>query len=138
MVHFQLAAKDIAYEEFDGEAVMLDLKSGKYFSLSKSASAVVSAILSGHSADDIFGASGGMEHVNKNTIGELLHQLIDYNLLEPVQKPEQSSQAPLDASKFIDAPLLVETFDDLAEMIVADPIHEVEEERGWPVLKAES
>jgi Coenzyme PQQ synthesis protein D (PqqD) len=136
MAHFQLAQPNAAYEEFDGEAVMLDLASGKYFSLSKSASAVVGSLFAGAAVEDIVAAFSRSKHLDQQSIDQFINQLVDYKLIELVEHKLRPGQGYIDDSLLVDEPLLVDTYDDLAEMIVADPIHEVDEERGWPVRKA--
>ena len=41
----------------------------------------------------------------------------------------------LDADQDYQTPV-IEVFDDLAELIMIDPLHEVDAERGWPVKPA--
>jgi hypothetical protein len=35
----------------------------------------------------------------------------------------------------LDGAIKLEVFDDLSELLVADPIHDVDEEAGWPHRK---
>ena len=47
----------------------------------------------------------------------------------PIQSP-----APVRSSESLKAPR-VDVFDDLADLILLDPIHDVNEKMGWPVIK---
>src|SRR5687768_2645374 len=48
---FDIAGPDIAAEEFDGEYVVLNLKSGMYFSVRPAAAVIWKALVAGHSGE---------------------------------------------------------------------------------------
>ncbi|RVB09604.1 PqqD family protein, partial [Mesorhizobium sp. M7A.F.Ca.CA.004.05.1.1] len=49
---YAIASKDIVFESFDGEAVVLDLTTGKYFGFSDSGSRLWDALSSGVPASE--------------------------------------------------------------------------------------
>jgi hypothetical protein len=137
MTQFQLAEPNAAYEDFDGEAVMLDLGTGSYFSLSKSASFVVAALLNGVELEEIIARCDGTRHLTSRAIQGLIEQLMDAKLITQALQTSPLITKIFEFPAIIDDVLIFERYDDLAEMIVADPIHEVDEQRGWPALKKE-
>lgn len=136
MTYYRLAEPNAAHEDFDGESVMLDLETGKYFSLSRSASFIVETILGGASLDETIARCAGAEHLGRAAVTGLLQLLVAYRLIEQSKTSPAGSGLEKAASVPVDEPPVVEVFDDLADLIMADPIHEVDEERGWPIRKA--
>ncbi len=138
MTYYRLSEPNAAHEDFDGESVMLDFETGKYFSLSKSASFIVESILSGASVDETVAQCAGANHLGRASVNGLLQRLVAYGLIEQTPAPSTGYRADKAVSSPVDEPPVVEVFDDLADLIMADPIHEVDEERGWPIRKADA
>ncbi|MET2829422.1 PqqD family protein [Mesorhizobium shangrilense] len=129
---YAVASKDIVFESFDGEAVVLDLSTGKYFGFSDSGSRIWHALSSGVSAQALAGQSAGGATISMAELEGFISRLLEYGLLAPLaDTPAQ----PVSADRLADLaqtrePIRVEVHDDLA-----DPIHEVEEPQGWPAVK---
>ena len=134
---YTIASKDIVFESFDGEAVVLDLTSGKYFGFSDSGSRLWDALSSGVPAAELAGAVTGAGPLSATDIDGFVSQLLEFGLLAPVSDaPAQPlSQTLLAQLADTTEPLKVDIHDDLADLIVVDPIHEVEEPLGWPAVK---
>jgi hypothetical protein len=134
---YTVASKDIVFESFDGEAVVLDLASGKYFGFSDSGSRLWDALSSGVPASQLIGAATGAGHITAADVDGFVSQLLEYGLLAAAT--EASAQPLSDALREQLAgarePLKVDIHDDLADLIIVDPIHEVEEPLGWPAVK---
>ncbi|PTW55066.1 coenzyme PQQ synthesis protein D (PqqD) [Breoghania corrubedonensis] len=127
---FVLAGPDVVCEEFDGEFVILDLETGCYFSLNRSASAIWKLLEAGFAPLAIEAALG-------ETIKPLLGSLQDHKLMAPSDEPgnsELDDQARISLGTIENAPTF-EVFDDLADLIRADPVHDVDEAAGWPLQK---
>ncbi|MBS0232031.1 MAG: PqqD family protein [Proteobacteria bacterium] len=138
--HHIVASSDIVSEEFDGEFVVLDLSCGRYFSMDETASIIWRAIVSGISTQSLAEAVGASGPTNSASIHEFLQKLVEYGCLLPSETPGSAliDDATLQKLLTSDKPPTVEVFDDLAELIMADPIHDVEEAVGWPVRKPEA
>ncbi len=124
---FAVSGPDIVCEEFDGELVVLDLKTGCYFSFNRSASAIWGLLTAGFAPKAIEEAWG-------RSVGPLVESLVGHNLLVAVPEDgeprlEPDMLATLQAAA--DAPA-IEAFDDLADLIRADPVHDVDKSAGWP------
>jgi hypothetical protein len=139
-VHHVVASTDIVSEEFDGEFVVLDLSCGKYFSMDETASAIWRAVVSGVSTQSLAEAAGATGLAGSASIHEFLQKLVEYGCLVPSDIPGSDAidETTLRVLMTSDKPPTVEVFDDLAELIMADPIHDVEEAAGWPVRKPEA
>jgi len=131
---FRLRSRDIASEDFDGEYVVLDLASGKYFSLLGGSAIVWRGIMAGHSLDSLC-AQMPADDAKRQAVGQLLEALVGHAL---IISDEQVGEAPAEISAELAAsagPFEVDVFDDLADLLVADPIHDVDPETGWPVMQ---
>ncbi|MGX8010676.1 PqqD family peptide modification chaperone [Mesorhizobium sp. ORM8.1] len=133
---YAVASKDIVFESFDGEAVVLDLSNGKYFGFSDSGSAIWQALSSGVGTQALIGSAAGAAMIDAAALEAFVAQLVEFGLLAPSDATPQplpdGFPAVLAAAN---EPLDVSVHDDLADLIIVDPIHEVEEPLGWPAVK---
>ena len=134
---YAIASKDIVFESFDGEAVVLDLSNGKYFGFSDSGSRVWQALASGVDAQAVTRATaGGGTTIALADLERFIARLLDFGLIVPAETPAQPLPDNLKAELAATSePLKVDVHDDLADLIIVDPIHEVEEPLGWPAVK---
>lgn len=128
---YQLRSDDVASEAFDGEFVVLDLKSGKYFSLSGASAIVWRGIVAGHSVASICGVLPEADP-RRDGIAGLVASLVANGLI--VATPESRPRPDDTLLDLVGAvgPFGMEMFDDLADLLVADPVHDVDQEAGWP------
>jgi len=130
-LRYKISGPQITWEEFDNEYVVLDLDSGRYFNFSGGAALVWRGILAGCSPDSL------SSELAKDSQASIAFQnffttLLANNLLisddQPVKDAENlPAQIAASGTDFN-----FESFDDLAALLVADPIHDVEMEAGWP------
>jgi hypothetical protein len=133
---YAVASKDIVFESFDGEAVVLDLSNGKYFGFSDSGSRIWQALSSGVAAEALVGASAGAATIALADLDSFIARLLDFGLLAAAETSAQPLSGDLLAELAATSePLKVDVHDDLADLIIVDPIHEVEEPLGWPAVK---
>ena len=132
---YAVASKDIVFETFDGEAVVLDLSNGKYFGFSDSGSAVWQALSSGVGTPALIAAAT----IDAAGLEAFVAQLVEFGLLAPSDATPQPLPDDFPAVLAVaKEPLNVSVHDDLADLIIVDPIHEVEEPLGWPAVKQAS
>jgi hypothetical protein len=123
----------VAAEEFDGEFVLINFARGTYFSLRHAAVDVWQQFRNGASPAEV--ADRVREHfalVDAGSRGELercIQVLIDEELLReaPARGPAVESW-----SGAAWAAPAVEVYSDLQDLIVLDPVHEVDDSTGWP------
>ena len=146
-INFSVNQSKVVFERFDEEIVLINLENGNYFSIREVACSIWELIEQGHQKDVIL---AGIAETYKMKIGdiekdvqEFIDQLIKEGLIE-----SQNSDSPQD-SKFVNSlngkinpkeniytkPIL-EIYSDMQDLILLDPIHEVDE-TGWPNVKNE-
>jgi len=128
------------HETIEGEVILIDLTTGSYYSLRDAGALIWQAVLRGVDEEGIGDIlqrryTGSREELQSGVRG-LLDQLAAEDLIEPAESsaepgtgigalPEVSADRPP-----FRAPLL-EKFTDMQDLILLDPVHEVDS-RGWP------
>lgn len=137
---YAIASKDIVFESFDGEAVVLDLATGKYFGFTDTGSCLWEALSSGVPPESLIGAATRSGQVSAADLDAFVARLLEFGLLAPAagQAAQPLSQALVVQLASAAEPAQVDIHDDLADLILVDPIHEVEEPQGWPAVKQAS
>jgi hypothetical protein len=135
---FNINRPDVVHETIDGETVIVNLENGIYYSLRKSGVDVWNLIETGANFEELISLildryDGSPEEI-RNAINELLVVLQREGLVQVSTTKRTISQAPQPLTggekvKF-EAPIL-EKYSDMQELLLLDPIHEVDED-GWP------
>ncbi len=131
-VVFEVAAPQCVAEDFDGEIVILNMDSGVYFSVRDAGAMLWRSLAAGHSVDALIGLTGGDAQVI-GAINSFVDEIVREGLMRPATEPASPESAPtLDVALLArDAPTL-EAFHDMQELLLLDPVHEVDAEIGWP------
>ncbi len=127
----------VAHETFDEETVLINLERGTYFSLRGSAPALWLLLQQPVSVDGLVGVLGAAMSLPEEAgaaIGAMLDQLETEGCVLKLDAPEQlpTDLAPLALLGGNFSTPEVQTFHDLQELIVIDPVHEVADFDGWP------
>jgi hypothetical protein len=141
---FCVSGKQAIAETIEGEAIIIHLGTGAYYSLREAGADIWGAIeqqATRAEIVDLLQASydGSREEIDAE-VNRLIGQLQAEGLVESAAAGERSSQ-PLTAvataaRKPFAAPIL-EKHTDMQDLILIDPVHEVEP-RGWPYAEADS
>lgn len=128
---------DVSCENFDGEYVVLNLATGHYFSVSRSGSTLLDGLVRGFDFAEMIETLAAARPAMRDEMGAFAAQIAGYEIVIP---DLEASAQPL-AADWISAaheasdPMLLEVFDDIADLITADPIHDTDEAAGWPIKK---
>jgi hypothetical protein len=132
-MYYRQNDEHVAAEEFDGEFVVINFAAGRYFSLRGGAVDVWRQFRNGASPAgvaarvcDRFAPAGDDERAQ---LERCIQTLIDEGLLCAAQ----AAGPPVDEwSADAWAAPSVEVYSDLQDLIVLDPVHEVDQSSGWP------
>lgn len=144
---FKINAPKVIHETIDGEAIILNLDSGNYYSMDRAGNDIWGLIVKGANAGSI------IEWVDKhydtngadvsNVLPQLIDQLIDEGIIIPDQENSAVSITETDvpyASEHTERMSFVmpvlNKYSDMEELLLLDPIHEVDE-MGWPNIQEE-
>ena len=125
---YAINAPDVVAEDFDGEIVILNLANGHYYALQGLAQRIWPLLLDGHTPESILANIASRRPDLADTAPAFIARLVELNLVIAAPKP---APGRLEESWEGKAPA-IEVYDDLAELIFADPVHDVDEQAGWP------
>jgi hypothetical protein len=128
---YAINSPDVVAEDFNGHIVILNLANGHYFALNGIASPIWSLLVAGHTPGSILGSIRAKRPELSDSALAFVGRLIDLNLLRLHPEETGGPTDPIEEGWPGEAPE-IEVFDDLAELIFADPIHDVDERVGWP------
>ncbi len=125
---YELNNPPVVAETVDGEAVAINLKTGRYHSVEGAAVAVWDCLLAGFTRAEILAAAPGADEA---ALGEFTGKLLAEGLIRPSsrQKPDQP---PVPLSPWKAGDLAIESFNDMEDMLTLDPIHQIDADFGWP------
>jgi hypothetical protein len=130
-VTYTLNEPDVVAEDFDGKIVILNLADGRYFSLEGIGGRIWSLLLDGLAPEAVLESIECMRPELRDSSSQFIGRLIEWRLIRPTEAGNAVTGNPIDEAWAADEPR-IEAFDDLAELIFADPIHDVDEQAGWP------
>jgi Coenzyme PQQ synthesis protein D (PqqD) len=134
---FAVRNPQVIHRMIDDEVVMIDLETGNYFTFRGSATKMWACIEAGMSYGE------ALEHIEQSFQGDprvmekglrwLLDRLLEENLIVRTDEPPRGSMPVAsggDRQEFSDPAF--EKYDDMADLILLDPVHEIDQEEGWP------
>lgn len=133
---FKLNEEKMFYDMAEGQAIVINFTTGMYYGTSSLGSAVLDALLAGAAVEDVCkaiqalpGCPADMEEQLKAFIAQLQEKEI------LVSGESTGAACALDASHLADGfALTVDEFAEVQDLILADPVHDVDVEQGWPIL----
>lgn len=134
---FELAVPQCVADEFDGEVVILHMATGVYYCLQGLGAAFWRDVIAGHPLADLIKHVAAIDTALEEAAITLGQGLIGAGLLRPTTAnlPE-TPPTVLSAYAAGERHLGLDSYDDMRDLVLSDPIHDVDEEMGWPVLKA--
>lgn len=143
-MRFRINEPHVLHQMIDGEVVIIHLDTGNYYSLLKSGADVWSAVAGGAGMRGICAALARKYRTNEENFADavagfvarlqsegLIEALDDAGAAEDLSPREEESPA---APPPFEPPLL-EKYEDMQDLILLDPVHEVDDEKGWPHAK---
>ena len=115
---------------------MINFTTGMYYGTSSLGSAVLDALLAGAAAETVCKAIQTLPGCPEDMEAQL-NTFIDQLLEKEIIVPAESTGAActIDASSLADGfQLTVDEFAEVQDLILADPVHDVDVEQGWPIL----
>jgi len=135
---YRVNSPAVASEIIDGEAVIMHLGSGQYFSTQGVGGVIWAMIEDGRSRDDILAVLGARYDGDPTAIAaaldEFVLQLERHELIAPGEPASRNGGPPRPAGHepFV-APVL-NVYTDMQDLLLLDPIHDVGQ-AGWPIPK---
>lgn len=136
-MRYELNGPTVAYEDFGTDAVLLDLTSGSYFSLSDRAKVFFEQLTSCNGTEGLLAALQERDPEAGRSAQETLDRLKSEGLVREVASDEGVADFDTACDAILAAPssFTFESFSDLADVIAADPIHDFDTQTGMPVAR---
>jgi hypothetical protein len=128
-------------ETIEGETIIIDLDTGNYYSVNKSAAIIWNQIEMNNSTNNILQSILNFYDTDEDTaeksVGEISKFLLTNNLISEVDLVVSLSKIEKINNNKKELFIIpkIEKYDDMKEMLLADPVHDVSENDGWPNLK---
>ncbi|MDX6511426.1 MAG: hypothetical protein QOE36_930 [Gaiellaceae bacterium] len=141
-MRFEVDRRRVVHETIDGEAILIQMETGYYYSLDGSGCDIWNLLAGGCGADEIASRLSARYEAPPEAIAAavsaLVEQLLEERLIGEAQAPSENGGPPAEtdatsARAVFTAPVL-HRYTDMADFMLVDPIHEVEES-GWPNRK---
>jgi len=134
---FRVNRPTVSAESFDDEVVIIHFENGNYYSLDAFGTRVWEALEAGTTREQVLEHVRSRYRAEKEAVSRKLDMLMDQLLREELVCETEGDPGSVDAepdAQPVDLPddagkLL--KFDDMQELLLLDPIHDVDE-AGWP------
>lgn len=131
-LRYELNAPDVVEESIDGEALIVNLRTGLYYSARGSGDLLWQMVLAGYTPAEAAAAiscSDRPADTVATDVARFVEELVAEELVRPraARAVQRIEARPVTA---FEIPVL-ERFADLQDLLVLDPVHDVTEE-GWP------
>lgn len=132
----EIAAPACAAQEFDGEIVALNLNNGIYCSFRDLGAVLWRDLAAGHPVEALASllaqVLGGTQPVH-----DFATRVTTEGLMRPASDAAPSQEQPQIVAALAAGTTLALTFEvyeDMKNLLLFDPVHEVDEVKGWPAL----
>ena len=122
----------VVSEVIAGEAIVINLNTGTYYSMQGSASYIWEQVTSGADLDNIANALAQIEGA-ETSLEQVVQEFVDHLLKEELIRSEEVVAAPgtqaILPARYTSPQLNI--FTDMQSLLLLDPIHQVDN-AGWP------
>ena len=135
---YRLNSEKMFYDVAEGIGVIIDFTTGYYYAFNAPGTAAFDRINAGGDPEKILSSmletKGCPEDIEESMRG-FVKKLLEKEIL--LESPESFADVePFPETAFSEGKKpVVDEFADVQDLILADPIHDVDPNQGWPVLK---
>lgn len=138
-VRFELFDSNIICDLFGDEVVLVNLDSGVYYSLRSSACEMWIRVQNHYTIIEIITDLVSIYDTNPEELTDptalFIQELLEKKLIKSTDfKEKQELSFELKNPKSTFSPPILEVFSDMQEILLLDPVHDVDKS-GWPVTK---
>lgn len=134
---YKLNEEKMFYDMAEGQAIVINFTSGMYYGTSSLGSVVLDALMNGASKESVLAAVQALPGCPADMdarLDDFIAQLLEKEVIVSVDGAGTEAPA-MDAGALQDGFVLtVDEFAEVQDLILADPVHDVDVEMGWPVL----
>jgi hypothetical protein len=136
---FKVNEPDVVAESIDNEVIIINLNSGAYYSSLGTGGAIWQALVANHTLDETLDLLAAHYDRPRQEIEagvtQFVAQLLDEALLLESAEPATGNGLELGQPAVFETPVLSK-YTDMQELLLLDPIHDVDPSIGWPFPRA--
>ena len=133
---YKLNEEKMFYNMAEGQAIVINFTTGMYYGTSSLGSAVLDSLLAGAGVEEICKAVQALPGCPADMEAQLnafVGQLLEREIIVPADGT--GAACVIGAASLADGfKLTVDEFAEVQDLILADPVHDVDVEQGWPIL----
>ena len=135
---YKLNEEKMFYDYADGQAVVINYQTGMYYGMSLLGSAILDRIIAGKNVDEILAAVKALPQCPPDIVDRVnsfVKELQEKEII--INGPTNPGGAEPLASVVVEDgfDLKLEMFAEMSDLLLADPVHDVDMQTGWPKLK---
>ena len=140
MKYLEIRTPDCVADDFGGEIVALNLQNGLYFSLRELAACAWRDLVAGHSVETIVAAVASLDPQLAKDANAMMVRFVDSGLMREIEPGHVAGGSPSVVGAIAGGAtaLIMQSYDDMADLVMTDPIHDVDLTVGWPVKRDEA
>lgn len=135
---YKLNEEKMFFDVADGQAVVINIVTGMYYGTNALGSVVLERLVKGNAPEEIEKAVKDLDNCPadiNNKLAAFIDKLIDAEILVSGETVPGGSEA-IDQSVVEEGfDLTLDEFAEVQDLLLADPIHDVDVEQGWPIFK---
>ena len=133
--HYQLNEAKMFADVSEGTAIVIDSTTGIYYGMNRLGTSIYECLQAGSSTTDILAAIKFLPGASLDfeaSFEQFINTLLEYGIIVPCEAASSADPvidpAVADADAFLPE---CTAYQDVQELLYADPIHEVDAEEGW-------
>lgn len=139
-MYYRINAPRVVHEFLDGEVIAIDFETGSYYSLRGVAAGIWCQLAKGSNEQQLVDSLVTRFELDNDTVTRevttFLRELIENALLLEVEEGVEGFDITVEFSGLTRySPPQLNKFSDMEQLLLLDPIHEVDEVVGWPLKK---
>ena len=134
---YEIDRARIIFERFEDETVLVNIENGYYYSASDAGTEVLDLLARGLTSEELTGlltAGAGDPATAGKQIQDFVGQLLTEGIIV-ARNGDHTNGAPRELPPrmgSVSAPPVLTRFADMREILLMDPIHQVDPQFGWP------
>lgn len=140
---YRVNGPGVVAESLDGEVLIVNLESGCYYSAAGTGEAIWSLFAAGHTASEVLESVAARFDAAGDAVSEEVCRIRDEFVAEQLILSDSGLVAPpngaapqIDVKQPFEPPVL-KKYTDMQELLLLDPIHDVDQAAGWPKAREE-
>ena len=135
---YKLNEEKMFFDMADGQAVVINFLSGIYYGTTALGSVILERLVNGKAPEEIVKAVKNLPDCPEDFASQMdafLASLQGKEILLPGDTQPGGGET-IDSTALADGfTLTLDEFSEVQDLILADPVHDVDVEQGWPVFK---